>query len=216
MLTTVSIFLIFSNTFVFQKIISSWEHPVQSASLLAKNNSPIVVLGGLSSYDDTNKRIHFNEAADRLLQALSLHTADSARTLIISGGSAEVYFEERPEADYLNEYLIDIGIASENVHFEKKSRNTHENAYYTAALFDSLKSNKQIILITSAFHMKRAQACFEKQGFSVHPYSAHVLTKHQKLKPAEYFMPSLYTLQLWPVLIKEWFGLLVYQVKGYV
>ena len=214
--SSVSIFIIFSNTFIFQKVISVWETPIESYSMLQNNNSPIVVLGGLSSYDDTNDRIHFNEAADRLFQALPVHINNPNRKLILSGGSAEIYFEERPEADYLKDYLITIGINPNDILFEKSSRNTHENAYQTALLFDSLNLDKDIILITSAFHMKRAQACFKKQGFNVIAYSAHAYTNHQSLKPTDYFMPSLNTLQLWPILIKEWFGILAYQMKGYV
>jgi len=196
--------------------MSTWEHPLQSSSLLSDNSSPLVVLGGLSSYDESKQRIHFSEAADRLLQALSLHKHDSVRPLIISGGSAEVYFDERPEADYLKDYLLAIGLDSTKIHFENTSRNTYENARNTALLFDSLHLNREIILITSAFHMRRARACFNKQGFTVHAYSAHQLSQHQKLKPADYFMPSLHTLQLWPILIKEWIGIGIYRIKGYI
>ncbi|TRX64258.1 YdcF family protein [Carboxylicivirga sp. M1479] len=212
----VSIFLLFSNTFLFQKLITNWEGPCQALNEHYKNAKPLVILGGLSSYDEMVKRIHFKDASDRLLQGILLHKNNPDRLMIISGGSAEIYFTERPEADYLNEYLINIGIDSSKVAFEKKSRNTHENAFYTAALFDSLQINKDITLITSAFHMKRAQQCFEKMGFEVSPLGTQYFSNHQALKPADYFIPSLTTLQLWPIVIKEWLGLLVYKMKGYI
>jgi len=214
-LTTVSVFILFSNTYLFQKIVSYWEYPITPAPTLKDNNLPIVILGGLSSYDDQKQRIHFNEAADRLLQALPLHQANPNRKLIISGGSAEIYFEERPEADYLNDYLLSIGVEAETILFETKSRNTHENARNTATLLNRLNIERKVILITSAFHIRRAVACFEKQGFQVTPYAAHAFTKHQILKPADYFMPSLNTLTRWPIIIKEWLGLMVYKIKGF-
>ncbi len=150
------------------------------------------------------------------MQGLLLHKTDTSRQIIISGGSAEIYFEEQPEAEYLKDYLIAIGVQPDKILFEKESRNTFENALNTAALFDSVNLRKDITLITSGFHMKRAIGCFKKQGFSVYPISANAYTRHQPLKPADYFIPSLETLQDWPLIIKEWVGICVYKLKGYL
>ncbi|MBR8537318.1 YdcF family protein [Carboxylicivirga sediminis] len=210
------IFLIFSNTLLFQAIISSWEYPVENVEVTVTNNRPVAVLGGLSSYDDKTDRIYFNEATDRLMQVLLIHKKDTSQKIVISGGSAEIYFKEKPEAEYLKDYLLAIGIESDKMLFETKSRNTHENAFYTAALFDSLHMDKDITLITSAFHVKRATSCFKQQGFRVYPIATNAYSKHQPLKPADYFMPSLETLQSWPILLKEWMGIMVYKLKGYI
>ncbi|WP_430815001.1 YdcF family protein [Carboxylicivirga sp. RSCT41] len=210
------IFLFFSNSYIFQKITKAWEYPAHSLQDQQYSVKPLVLLGGLSDYEDAIQRIHFYEASDRLLQTILLHNMNKERPIVISGGSAEIYFTERPEADYLQEYLINIGIDSSKIHFEQQSRNTFENALYSAALFDSLYLKKDIALITSAFHMKRAKACFEKQGFKVDAISTHLISSHQPLKPADYFLPSLTTLQLWPLLLKEWMGILVYKIKHYI
>jgi uncharacterized SAM-binding protein YcdF (DUF218 family) len=50
-----------------------------------------------------------------------------------------------------------------------QSRTTHEDALYTAALFESAGLEKDILLVTSATHMPRAAALFRKAGFEVHP-----------------------------------------------
>ncbi|MBK3519060.1 YdcF family protein [Carboxylicivirga marina] len=210
------IFIIFSNTFIYQMVVKRWEYPVEPLTKDESIDYPIIILGGLSSYDNHTERIHFNEATDRLMQGLLLHKANPVRPLIISGGSAEIYFSERPEAKYLYGYLTNIGIESHKIHFETTSRNTFENALNTATLFDSLDIGKEITLVSSAFHMRRAQACFEKQNFKVHPLAAHAFTNHQALKPKDYLLPSLHTLQSWPLLIKEWMGILVYKLKGYL
>lgn len=214
--STLATFLLFSNTYIFQKILSAWEYPIESFDTEIESMKPIIVLGGLSSYDVKTNRIHFYEATDRLMQGLLLHKTNPERAIIISGGSAEIYFDERPEADYLSQYLLQVGVDSSKIHFETESRNTYENALNTSTLFDSININKNITLITSAFHMRRAKACFQKQGFTVHPVATHAYTNHQELKPADYFLPSLNTLQLWPIIIKEWMGILVYKLKGYL
>ncbi len=214
--SAIIVFLLFSNTLLFQKTVTAWEYPIENLAYAASNNKPIVILGGLSSFDDKTKRIHFKEATDRLMQGLLLHKMDTTRQIIISGGSAEIYFEEQPEAQYLKDYLLAIGVAPNKILFEKESRNTHENALYTAALFDSVHIKKEIALITSGFHITRAMGCFQKQGFEVEPIAANAFTHHHPLKPTDYFMPSLETLQAWPILIKEWVGICVYKLKGYL
>ncbi|WP_439184705.1 YdcF family protein [Carboxylicivirga taeanensis] len=211
-----TLFLLFSNTFIFQKVIAQWEHPTENLNQLAPNHTPIVVLGGLSSYDEQTDRIIFKEATDRLMQALLLFKKNPSRLVVITGGSAEIYFEEKPEAEYLKDYLMAIGIPASQILVESQSRNTHENAFNTAALFDSHQLKKDITLVTSAFHMKRATACFEKQNFSVQAVATNPFTNHQPFKPADYFLPSLHTLQSWAILTKEWAGMLVYKLKGYL
>lgn len=209
------VFVIFSNTWIFQKIISQWEYPITNIQLV-NNNKPVVVLGGFSSYVEHADRIHFNDASDRLLQALLYHKSSTPNKLIISGGSAEIYFDEKPESEFVKDYLINIGIDKEDIIIENKSRNTYENALYTSHLMDSLLISKDIILVTSAFHMKRAKACFVKQGFNVDSLSAHSFTIHKPLKPGDYLLPSLTTLQRWAILNKEWMGIVVYKLKGYI
>ena len=59
-----------------------------------------------------------------------------------------------------------MGIAPERVTIEDKSRNTDENARFTAAIVHPQPSQRWII-VTSAFHMPRAMGVFEKAGF--HP-----------------------------------------------
>ncbi len=57
-----------------------------------------------------------------------------------------------------------MGIAPERVTIEDKSRNTDENARFTAAIVHPQPSQRWII-VTSAFHMPRAMGIFEKAGF---------------------------------------------------
>ena len=61
-----------------------------------------------------------------------------------------------------------MGIPENDIIIENKSRNTHENAFYTGQLFEKngfSKSNN--LLITSSMHMRRAQACFENKASHV-------------------------------------------------
>lgn len=55
-----------------------------------------------------------------------------------------------------------------NYAFEDRSTTTRENAYYSKPL---VKNYKNVILVTSLFHMYRARDIFKWQGISVIPYA---------------------------------------------
>ena len=51
---------------------------------------------------------------------------------------------------------------------ESGSGNTYENAIQTRALLQA-QGVEEIVLVTSALHMRRARRAFEAAGFTVHP-----------------------------------------------
>jgi len=63
------------------------------------------------------------------------------------------------------------GVAPEDIIIESASRNTHENALYVKDLVSSNAKKGKVILITSAFHMRRAEGCFRKVGIDVTGFS---------------------------------------------
>src|SRR5690606_30182135 len=73
-----------------------------------------------------------------------------------------------PETDAMTELLVALGVPEEAILPEDRSRNTYENALYVRELLAQADSN-EIVLVTSALHMPRSVAIFERQGFSVTP-----------------------------------------------
>jgi len=206
----------FSNTAIYQSVTSGWEQRYSIPQLTNNQSYNIVVLGGYSSMNEENKQICFNQAADRILQALPLFYQNDSNLLILTGGSANIYFNETPESDYLVKYLHSIQIPEERILIEAKSRNTYENALYTSELLDKQTQPKTVVLVTSAFHMFRAKACFEKQKMNIIPYPTQPMRSLTPLKPTDYFLPSLRTLDSWSILIKEWMGIGVYKLRSYI
>jgi uncharacterized SAM-binding protein YcdF (DUF218 family) len=62
------------------------------------------------------------------------------------------------------------GVPPEAIVVEKRSRNTAENARFTAQLLEP-KTGQTWLLVTSKVHMPRALACFRSAGFEVEPVS---------------------------------------------
>jgi uncharacterized SAM-binding protein YcdF (DUF218 family) len=69
------------------------------------------------------------------------------------------------EAEAMARAATELGVPRRDIIVEGTARNTQESA---RAVKRVLKS-KRIFLVTSAYHMKRAEGLFKKQGFDVFP-----------------------------------------------
>ena len=77
------------------------------------------------------------------------------------------------EGAVLKKYAIKYGIKAEDILVTRDALNTFEESQ---AVKELLGENKSIILVTSAFHMKRAKKLFERKGFNVTAYKVDYKT----------------------------------------
>lgn len=207
------LFLLFSNPLLHRLALSAWEGNLAPASSVAGKAGVVVVPGGMASLQESTGRIRFNGSADRLFQALELYKKGIVKKIVISGGNPYLTRKERPEAGFLKEYLLLLGIPVEDLFTEEKSRNTRENAVNTADLFERNGWEKRIILVTSAFHSRRAILAFEQAGFTVVPYNADPLKSVRPVNLKEVLLPDPGKFGGWQMLIKEWVGMAVYRMR---
>lgn len=107
-----------------------------------------------------------NEAGERLIEgAMLAHRFPNAR-LVFTGGSATVGRAEdtTDPSEMARETWEALGIAAERIVLEQASRNTAENARLTHDLVQP-KPGEVWVLVTSAFHMPRAQETFARNGW---------------------------------------------------
>jgi uncharacterized SAM-binding protein YcdF (DUF218 family) len=129
----------------------------------------MIVLGGggdarVSVYWD---QVQFNEAGERFTAALMLARRFPEAKLLFTGGSGalrDLGGATGAEAAMAKRFFIDQGIAPGRLLFERRSRNTAENARLSLALAEP-GPDEAWILITSAFHMPRAMRSFEAAGW---------------------------------------------------
>ena len=106
-----------------------------------------------------------------------------------------------------------------------------ENLFTTGPVFNTLQeakainkllnkefnsSQKKIILVTSAFHMKRAKKIFEREGISVIPYPVDFKSSKNfvsKLINPIQWMPSANNLNLSSMAVREIIGRIIYRVE---
>lgn len=214
-LAALIILLFFSNSFILDEVMRAWEVDTVAWEDVDADYDYGIVLGGMISYDATYDRINFVRSSDRLMQTLELYQKGKIRKIFISGGSGSLYKQKFKEGKTVKSYLVRMGIPEEDIMEESNSRNTYENAVETAKVLKKDGVPPKCLLITSAFHMRRALGCFENQGLDVQPFVADRYAGPRKFEFAHLFIPNIEAFNTWNLLIHEVTGYVVYGVVGY-
>ena len=141
--------------------------PVEMGALSKKAQAIVVLGGGTQSAEVSGQMPDLNSGADRMWHAARLFHAGIAPIVVLTGGG-NLNVSINSEAEDMRTFLSDLGVPTEAMVLEGLSRNSRQNAQFTDDILRPQGIN-QIILITSALHMRRAVASFENQGFTVIP-----------------------------------------------
>ncbi|UOQ68082.1 YdcF family protein [Hymenobacter volaticus] len=98
---------------------------------------------------------------------------------------------------------------------EDRSRNTRENALFTKQIVAARPELDTLVLVTSAFHQRRALGCFHKVGLHPLPFPAGFRSTDRALTPDYWLVPGADTLGGWSLLLHEITGYLIYKALGY-
>lgn len=212
------IFLYFcSNSFVIDELARSWEFHTADYYLMNTKYDVAIVLGGIGRIDERQKRFDFQYSGDRLFQALELYHKGRVKKIMFTGGSGSIRYPEHKEALYVKKYLNAIHIPDSSLIIESNSKNTYENAVFSKKILDSLGFKGSVLLVTSAYHMKRSMAVFKKAGYTnVTPYVTNRISGPRRFEWDHCFIPNAESLATLNFLIHEWIGYAIYKVKGYI
>ncbi|PFG62094.1 uncharacterized SAM-binding protein YcdF (DUF218 family) [Thioclava sp. ES.031] len=176
----------------------------------------IIVLGGAEDGAGTARhhQVQLNAAAERVTTGLGLaHRFPDAR-ILLSGGSGALHDlarESMPGADVMAAAFRETGIPQPRLLLESRSRNTTENARFSYNLAQP-RPEETWLLVTSAFHMRRAMASFERAGWDgLIPYPVDYRAEGFLDGIGWNLAGHLDTLDL---AIKEWVGIWAYAASG--
>ena len=215
-ITAIGLLLFFSNGFIINEAFKLWEKPVCLISEVPNATYGVVLSGFTSIQSDNDDRVYFNKGVDRMMHAVYLYKQHKIDTIVVTGGTVSVFNKKKThttEAERIEQVLVLCGIPKEKIVLETKARNTHENAKLTKAI---LKQDESILLITSAFHMRRSIGCFRKEGLDVFPFSTDFYSFPRKFSIPNLFIPSEVALMNWAKLIHEIEGYIIYDLVGYL
>jgi uncharacterized SAM-binding protein YcdF (DUF218 family) len=179
-----------------------------------------VILGGgmIRANQEDKNRINVGESADRFMQAVLLYKQGTVSRILITGGNTSIgqlKIDESNETSQVKRLLIELGIPKDSILTENEAKNTHENAVYTKRLLNSLQIKSPVLLITSAYHMRRAAACFEKEQIKFIPYVVDSKKKDTPLGILKCITPTERELTKLSYLIREICGYAIYRIMGY-
>ena len=209
--------LVFSNTVIFCEFVRMWE-PEGTKIEDVGHYDCAVVLGGMAEWDNSHDRLSIRRGGDRIWQAINLYHLGKVDKILISGQNGFIGSDELDEANQFKEILLQNGIPDEDVLVEDKSKNTHENAVETKKVIDVHPEIQTILLVTSALHMPRSQACFEKEGFENFDCftTDHFTGETRGYNIGQIILPNVSNFVSWQSLIHEWIGYVSYWFAGYI
>jgi len=213
--TAFVLLILFTNPFLGNQAIKRLEVPYKPITAINKVYDYGIVLGGMAQWDVKYERLTFEGAGDRLNQAIYLYKTGRIKKFLLSGGSGSTIKPDDKEMKFINNYLLEIGIPETDILVESNSRNTHENARFVAEMMKG--KDASFLLITSAFHMRRAEGCFKKAGIKVFswPVDRISLPEDEIYNIQNIVVPSSDILINWSLFLKEIIGYQVYRIMGY-
>ncbi|TNC13324.1 YdcF family protein [Methylobacterium terricola] len=174
----------------------------------------IVVLGGAveTGLSAARHQLVVNDAGERMIALGDLARRFPQAVVVFSGGSGRLTGDGAvSESAITRRHAASLGVSPERITYEDRSRNTHENAAFSAALARP-KPGERWLLVTSAWHMPRAMGCFRKAGFTVTAYPVDYRTGPGALGLHSTAGDGLFELD---VAVREWLGLAAYRASGY-
>jgi uncharacterized SAM-binding protein YcdF (DUF218 family) len=151
---------------------------------------------------------------DRFFGGVELFRAGKAPLLVFTGAWSPATPEAPLEGEVLSGYAQAMGVPPDRIATTGRVTNTGEEARAVAALLGRGESKPvRILLVTSAFHMSRAQRSFERAGLSVVPFPVDFHGSGGGLTPA-HLLPSAAALSRTEGLLREVYGRLFYRLAG--
>jgi uncharacterized SAM-binding protein YcdF (DUF218 family) len=208
----VSILIICSLPIFSNKLITYLENEyILSDASSAKTADAIVVLSGMVRTINGKNGLSYEwgEASDRIFAGIELIKKNKAPIMVLTGGKLP-WSVGKPEGEYLRDVAIKYGVPNKNILLTENVQNTDQEAKAVAKLLN--KEIPNIILVTSAFHMPRAQKVFEAAGIVVSPFPVDFLSGADKTT-LMHFIPSAEAFSDTSFFVREVIGRLYYKLK---
>lgn len=216
--TGITLLVFFTNPFLSNLALLTWEPEFKSFDEIENHEIGIVLTGVTNLSKTAYDRTFFNKGADRITHALQLYQMGKIKKILITGGQGLNPVNPQSEAELLQRFLIMTGMPEEDIWIEDQSKNTAQNAQFTKDFLEKkgIDANQEFILITSAFHMYRAKGCFDKVGLKTETFPTDYYSHDVKYDIPSLIFPDSNSIQYWTKLFKEWLGIVVYKLVGYM
>ncbi len=220
LLIALFVILLASNAWVSEGLMRSLESRIIPPTDIPQADAIVILGGATKSPVAPRPMVDLNEHGDRLLYGVKLYREQKAPLIIVAGGRISWSGNTRSEAQDMAEVLQLMGIPAQIITQEPDSLNTYQNAVNVQKILES-QGIKQIILVTSAFHLPRSLLIFKKLGIDVIPAPTDFfVTREEDPFSLEGLLlgllPDAHRLSLTTLALKEYMGILIYRLQGWL
>jgi uncharacterized SAM-binding protein YcdF (DUF218 family) len=214
--TGFGLLLLLSTGFVSGKLMR-WIEGVEDRSAIqdVQTADAIVVLSGMIEERKNAPLGEWSGAVDRFDGGVELFEAGKAPLLVFTGGWVPWAPKAKPEGEILAQRAVNGGVPKDKILVTGKAQNTEEEAIAVRQVGRNwwvTGSRPRIILVTSAFHMRRAEMLFRKNGFEVTPFPVDFDSSDSGRITILSFVPTAQALARSETVIREMIGLAYYWV----
>ena len=168
----------------------------------------IVVLSGMLIDESTPwGRVVDWGGSGRFFGGVELYKLGKSDKLIFTGGIMPWQEQATPEGVVLKRIAQEMGVPEKSILVTDNVQNTEQEALEVRKLLNI--ERPLILLVTSAYHMPRAQKIFEHLGFNVVDYPVDFKIHGREITPMD-FLPSSNGLSLVDTVIRERIGQVYY------
>ncbi len=170
----------------------------------------IVVLSGiLHKSRSKNGELEWAEGVDRFEQGILLLKAGKAPLLIFTGGRLPWGNQQLTEGQELRRAALARGIPAASILVTEEVGNTADEAKAVRKIAEERKLQR-IILVTTAYHMPRAEYLFRTRGVPVIPFPTDYYTRFNESLTLLDFLPQAGALGNTETTLRESYGRLYY------
>ncbi|MGB3614091.1 MAG: YdcF family protein [Elainellaceae cyanobacterium] len=210
-----------SSAWVSDWLVQSLEWRYLPVQDLPETDAIVVLGGAVRPQLPPRPWIDVMESGDRVLHGAQLYQAKKAPKLILSGGRIAWDGVDGSEAADMAVLAEALGVPEADILQEPDSLNTRQNAVNVQQLLEK-EGMESILLVTTATHMPRALAVFQRLGIDAAAAptdfliaaaadSAPLSAEAKILKT----LPDAQSLHNFTRAMKEYVGLIVYKLRGW-
>ena len=188
---------------------------LDTEKLTADGDAPkfVVVLGGgyerAIGYPITSRLSRGTTL--RVAEAVRIHQLLPGSKLVFTGGDQVAGEDKRSTvADGMAEFARMMGVSNANILLERDSRDTAE---HPVKILPLIGEERRVVVVTSAMHMTRSMAFFEKQGFAPIAAPADVTPSGSGLTLSD-FIPGAGSYLRVDAAVHEYLGLMWAKMRG--
>ena len=172
----------------------------------------IIILAGSENINHTKitSKTNLNDGSERLIASVKLGLENTNSNIFFLGGDGNLIKNDYDETDVAKKFYSDVGFDVSRVKFIKNTRNTIENLQK----FKIHANNKKInVLITSAFHMKRAMMIAKKLDIDLIPYAVDFRSIND-LSPINYYQrfKAAENIRAFDIFFRELLGIVAFKL----